>query len=284
MFRPLLAATVDFNLLKFPVLVSPKYDGIRCIILNGNPVTRSLKSIPNKYITSCLEGNDFNGLDGEIIVHTDNNNFQNTVSGVMSIEGKPNFTFFVFDNINLLRYPFNIRLEKITHDYPTYIQVVKHKYIFSLEELLKYEEEQLNCGFEGIMLRSPEGIYKFGRSTIKEGILLKMKRFCEEEATVVGVEEKMHNNNEAIINERGYIERSHNQQNLIPTNTLGSLIVLSKKWGYFHIGSGFSDILRKEVWDNKKTYINKQVTFTFQSIGTKDKPRIPIFKGFREDK
>ena len=61
------------------------------------------------------------------------------------------------------------------------------KVINDYDQILDYEKRILEDGFEGVMLRSPLGKYKMGRSTLKEGILLKLKRFEDAEATVVAV-------------------------------------------------------------------------------------------------
>ena len=45
--------------------------------------------------------------------------------------------------------------------------------------------KNLNAGYEGLMLRDPNGIYKFGRSSVKENILLKVKEFMDDEAEII---------------------------------------------------------------------------------------------------
>jgi len=67
--------------------------------------------------------------------------------------------------------------------------------INSAEELDAFEAACLRDGFEGVMLRSPSGRYKFGRSTLKENLLLKLKRFEDAEAQIIGFEELSHNAN-----------------------------------------------------------------------------------------
>lgn len=39
MFKPTLAKDIDLTTLKFPVMASPKVDGVRCTIQNGVAMT-----------------------------------------------------------------------------------------------------------------------------------------------------------------------------------------------------------------------------------------------------
>jgi len=61
------------------------------------------------------------------------------------------------------------------------------------------------------------------------------------------------------------------------------LVVNSQRWGVFKVGSGFTDEQRNEVWVNASKYIGATITFKYFPHGVKDKPRSPIFKGFRVD-
>ena len=78
----------------------------------------------------------------------------------------------------------------------------------SMEEIDTNESACLEFGYEGIMLRDPNGTYKFGRSTARDNILLKVKRFLDDEAEVIGIEEKMSNQNVAEKDNFGRTERS----------------------------------------------------------------------------
>jgi len=54
-FKPLLAHTIEgTSTIKYPCIVSPKLDGIRCIIINGVAMSRSLKPIRNEYVQKCI--------------------------------------------------------------------------------------------------------------------------------------------------------------------------------------------------------------------------------------
>ena len=97
-FRVMRAATLT-KPVKFPVLASPKIDGIRAIVRDGMLMTQSLKPVPNKFIQSSVNWADYEGLDGELVVGspTDANVMQATQSGVMSEEGEPDWHYWCFD-------------------------------------------------------------------------------------------------------------------------------------------------------------------------------------------
>jgi DNA ligase-1 len=129
------------------------------------------------------------------------------------------------------------------------------------------------------MLRDPNSLYKQGRHTLKSQALMKLKKFFDDEAVIIGFEEKMHNENEKTTDERGYSKRSHKQEGMVPAGTLGALVV---KWKdvEFKIGSGYNDQQRQELWDNRDNLIGKLVTFKYQSTSSYGVPRFPIFKAF----
>ena len=65
MFKPMLAATLKSpEALKFPVVASPKLDGVRAIIIDGVVMSRNLKPIPNVFVQKIFGHREFNGFDG----------------------------------------------------------------------------------------------------------------------------------------------------------------------------------------------------------------------------
>src|SRR5690606_22412947 len=67
-FRPMLAVEASIEDIRFPVLASPKLDGIRATMVDGKALTRSLKPIPNHHVRMWLEANCPNGWDGELML------------------------------------------------------------------------------------------------------------------------------------------------------------------------------------------------------------------------
>ena len=281
--KPLLASTVeDFSTIKFPVCASPKLDGIRCLKIDGQIVSRNFKAIPNHFIRSVLEDVLVDGTDGEILI---GKTFQACSSGVMSEDGEPDFVYHAFDLVtDSLSMSYKQRLDNLKSTYDNssqYVKVVPTKVVDSLEELLKYEDEALKAGHEGVMIRKVDGPYKCGRSTLKEGTLLKLKRFTDDEALVVGFEELMHNINTKEKDEFGNSKRSSKKEGMVPANTLGALQV-RKGDVEFNIGSGFDQVTRQEIWNNRASYLNKLVKFKHFEVGVKTAPRFPVFLGFRD--
>ena len=289
-FKPLLA--VDFGSvenIKFPVLASPKLDGIRATVVPGQGLlSRSLKPIPNDYTRKLFSIPALEGVDGELIVGSavGERVFNRTTSGIMSKAGEPDVTFCVFDTLAPgPDIPFHQRLEHLRAQtaYLPKVTVVLHQTIRSASELETFELAMLDEGFEGAMARDPNGRYKYGRSTLREGILLKVKRFDDLEAEVIGVEELMTNENEQVRDERGYAKRSTAKAGLVPTGTLGALICKAPQFAHeFNVGSGFTAAQRAELWRQREALVGELAVVKYQAVGSStDRPRLPIWKGWR---
>lgn len=291
--KPMLAAKAtveDVHNLSYPVFVSPKLDGIRCLIINGTAVSRNLKPIPNLMVSSILAG--LPAMDGELIIGPPNapDAFNRTSSGVMRREGIPKVMYHVFDAITAGAFGFSQRLELATsyaNASGDYVQPVPHKLVKSPEALLKYEQQQVMAGFEGIMIRSPDGLYKHGRSTLREGALLKLKRFEDGEARIVGFEELEENHNEQTRDELGRAKRSSHKTGRKQADTLGALVVQDLVTGArFNIGSGFSEAERRDIWSRRSgrgSVLGAVVKYRYQASGVKNKPRFPTWAGFRHE-
>lgn len=283
--QPMLAASEIPNLdtdVKYPCFIQCKLDGIRCIAINGQAYSRRMKLIPNKFIQKVFAELGLHGFDGELMVHGDFNKVQ---SAVMSEDGEPDFYYVVYDWWNL-EHNYEERFKCVT----TAVNLLNSQYVAAIDSGIVENGGQaevqlahfIKAGYEGAMLRSFSSPYKQGRSTFKEGYLLKLKKFLDDEAVVIGFEERLHNTNEKGRDERGYAKRSSKKEGMVGDNTLGSLIV---KWNdiVFNVGSGFNDAQRKEIWDNKEAYIGKLITFRYQELSALGVPRFGTFKWFRKE-
>ena len=143
--------------------------------------------------------------------------------------------------------------------------------------------KNLKDGYEGLMLRDPNGTYKFGRSSVKENILLKVKDFMDDEAEIISFREKMINTNEATKDNFGRSKRSSSHEGLIPAGTLGGFILRRSDGVEFSCGSGLNDSIREMIWNNQAKYLGKLVKYKYMTTGVKDLPRHPVFIGFRDE-
>jgi len=284
-FKPQLASQIDdLDKITYPVYASPKLDGIRSTIFNGCAYSRSLKLIPNLSIQKWTKENaqSLEGLDGEFIVGSPTSVavFRDTTSFVMSIDKTGDFQFFVFDKVQ------DGTAEQRQNDLeqlpvPPRVTVLKQTLVSSKEELEAYRTVAVGEGFEGAMVKKVQGKYKFGRSSVKEGLLLKMKLFSDAEYLIVGYDCKYHNSNEAKVNELGRTARSTQKDGMIPMDTLGVLYLQTIEGTKFGCGSGFDDKTRDELWKIKDELLGQYATVKFFDVGGYSVPRFPVFKGIR---
>ena len=279
-FRPMLATDADLDKLRFPLLASAKLDGVRAVVRDGVVFSRSNKPIPNAHVQKLF--GKYTHFDGELIVGdpTSKACYRDTISGVMSVDGEPDVKLYVFDHVGEPSHLYNFRAERLTKSK----HVVVHEQVMclTLEDILKYEEQCLDAGYEGLILRDPNAPYKQGRSTVKEGYLLKLKRFVDDEATVIGLEERMHNGNVATVNELGRTARSSHKENKSGRGDLGALLLRHSSGIEFSCGTGFTDGERGEIWANRDRYLGQLAKYKHFPVGAKDLPRHPVFLGWRD--
>lgn len=291
-FKPLLAYTVeDTSKLQYPLLASVKLDGIRVVILDGVVYSRSMKPIRSKTVQALFGKPEFEGLDAEVLYGPWNapNVFNVTTQAVMSTNLPEGFLaselrLAVFDCMSEggdFESRFTLAAELVECYKNPQIICVEHEEVVNEEHLLAFEVQALKEGYEGLMVRDPAGRYKQGRSTAKEGILGKLKRFSQDEGLIIGFEEKMTNTNEAKTNEIGRTQRSQAQEGMVGAGTLGAFIATCDGI-QFTCGSGLDDKTRAEVWANRDSYLGKYFTFTHFAVGRKDSFRFPIYKGMRD--
>lgn len=300
--QPMLAAKFDKDLelakrqvqaLRFPLFGSVKIDGIRAHICGGVAYSRKNKPIPNHSIQErlCKSRSWINEFDGELVVGKPNIStcFNRTSSGVMSRGGIPDFSYYVFDKIDESgRIPFverklifteiiNIRPDSLVIPVPQIL-------LRSHEELEAFEQHSVMHGWEGVMLRDPHGPYKQGRSTLREGWLIKVKRFEDSEAMILGYYEQETNTNTAVINEVGRSVRTSHAAGKFGNGNLGGFQVRDIHTNVeFNIGNfdGFTAKDRRDMWEHPDTYIGQIARYRYFPIGVKEKPRHPTLTGIR---
>jgi DNA ligase-1 len=260
--------------------------------VDGEARSRSMKLIPNESVRQALEGLP-DGIDGELMVQ---GNFSDCSSAFMSKKKVvTDFMFFTFDWIrpddeDWLNRAFDSRLSLLTQWSETYghnnLSVVEHVVITNAADLGAYEAVCLSQGFEGVMVRDPKGAYKHGRSTTREGGLLKIKQFADEEMTVTGFVEREHNDNEAEEDAFGRTKRSTSKEGKRPAGDMGVMVGTTVDGAIVELGTGFTAEERVVMWNMRAQLIGKLVKFKHlpapggRPAGTR--PRHPVYLGFRD--
>ena len=318
MFKPMLAENQqpDLDTLSFPQFISKKMDGMRIIFYKGQILTRSLKSLPNKQLREKFEPirkwteETGNILDGEC--YSDKLNFQQIISFCMTddftdkksikkfgkvMEIPESLRFYCFDSLKNEedKRVFIKRIEDIyTLTSPTknpkiydVATSVDQYEVNTREELENFFEQSLKDGYEGLILKNPNGEYKYGRTTLKENLMYKLKPFETFDGKIKGVVQstEVDPNAEKKINELGRSVTSKKKDDRI-TIQKASAFYVDYEGKELKVVLAMTDEEKEEVWKNRDSYIGKWVEYKAMKIGMKEDglPRHPVMIRYREDK
>lgn len=281
--QPMKGVAYEVDKARWPMDASIKYDGVRAICDRKQVRTKSWELLPNEYIQHVLGKSEYSGLDGELIVGDPAAElcYSTTESAVMRVKGEPNFTYYVFDFVNP-DLPFWMRQAELREHarHLPHVVVVEQVRVETDAELQRYYQKVLAEGHEGVMARTPDSLYKYGRSTALEGNLWKLKHWDTSEARVLSKFEGFTNTNPMVKDELGFAKRSMAQEGLVPNGTLGGWEVedIHHGWRFrLSTGPGLTAEVRAAYWARDCT--GMLVKYRFQRKGMKDAPRIAGFLG-----
>lgn len=284
-FYPMLAK--QFNNTFFNhTIVQPKLDGVRCIAYkhNGHIIlsSRNNKQFPFfHHIRKALQSlPDHYMVDGEIYYHPENNIseqeksdiFNNITSacGVRRSEPHPiekqleYHVFDVFDKHNLTagymeRFYKNPdkTLQKVLTS-SSHIRIVEFDMLKKpyLDNFKKAYEKYMKKGYEGIMIRNNDGPYEQKK---RSKYLMKYKEFRDDEYTIVDAKQG--------------------------TGTEKGCVVWkckTKDGKCFDVRPLGSFEKRKQMYQEYKKYIGKNLTVKYQNLGTDGIPRFPVGISIRD--
>lgn len=282
-----------------PMYASVKMDGIRCLIINGDLISRSGKPLPNqllrdesrikKLMVWCEKTGHV--VDGEI--WSPGMRFEEITSIVMTkinpIDPEEHdLTLWAFDCLTYEEWQSqsSIQFEFRPIRLPEDTQRVKQHLIEDADQLQKLYNYFIGMDDEGLIVRDCTGYYKWGRCTTKEANIFKLKEVDDIDAVVIGYGplETMVEGAERETNEFGRLKTVHRQELKQDTEALGYLLVRDEKGREFRVGSGFKMHERLRYWKERTTLTGQWIKIKSTAHGVKDLPRQPIFKGFRDAK
>lgn len=297
-FAPLLAPNDAIKLtdIPLPTLVSFKLDGIRCIIKDGQMYSRALKQFPNvklyerfEHLMRFSKENNII-LDGELLAKSLTFNELSGITRQLDKELPDDLNFYCFDCIKAEDFNLDFQTRYLmTMLLPDmqYFEHLTHKTFHTCEEIEAYYTQALEWGCDGLILRNPKGIYKFGRATIKENIIYKLKPFQTFDSKVKYVIQatEVRAGAEKKINELGRSVTSKKKDDRVLIEKASAFLVdyngLDLK-----VTIAMSDKEKEEIWKNKESYIGKYVEYKGMLVGMKEGglPRHPTSLRLRYDR
>lgn len=250
------------------LLCSVKIDGLRCQSIKGKLYSMNgIKLIGLDHIELRLEKYGLPETDGE--VHIPGMEFNKASGLIRNYQSTPQAVLFIYD-LPKINEPFSTRYEmlqeiQMKHAFsnkllqPTTITLVKHVPIKSKKILAQQFQKSLEYGFEGLMLKDPKHTYKPGKRTYD---WMKVKPVEDEDVPIVGFYEG-----------QGKYE-----------NALGGVYVKRLNGITAKVGSGFSDDLRENIWQNQQEYLDKIIEVHYFEDTPDGDYRHARFKRFRPDK
>lgn len=300
---------------RLPAWQQPKYDGVRGLYIAGQFTGRSLKPFKNRTLTKYWSQPIFQHLDGELIM-----------PGTDGIEGRQcSLTTGVTNSPTSIIIPDLIAFDYLRPDLidkgavyaDRYAELEQHVYLLNasgamdtetrirlmpyypveaLEQVEALDDEFLERGLEGSILRNHLAPLKEGRPSTKVQELMRIKRFIDFEFIIDSLEEANENTNEAKTNELGRTERSTAKAGMVPKGMVGKFkgrilndVVHKGKLLFpagmpVTVGPGQSTHAERILWWNNPALVVGQIgkakLFPHQ---IKDKARMPIFLSLRTE-
>ena len=135
---------------------------------------------------------------------------------------------------------------------------VERFYVKADYDVIKqFHDEFVSEGYEGVMIKDPTAPYKFGRGYE----VMNMKEFHDVDLPI-----------------KGTLEGTGKH-----TGKLGSVVVCFNGVDV-QVGSGFSDVLREQIWVDRDNFTGRMIEVRYQEVTPDGSLRFPTFVCFRNDR
>lgn len=236
---------------KYPVLVQPKLNGVRCIAVweNGEVVllSRGGKKYIMPHISKALmkhfAGNPNTQFDGELYKHGTPLQY---IAGIAKLEDEAQFDrklaiqYHVYDlampTVKQAGRMFALSAYDLGKDYIHYVDTYTAN---SEQEVKEFHDKFVDQGYEGAIVRDPDATYQFG---FRDQCLLKVKEFIDEEFEITGCEIDPHKGIESFV--------------FVLKNNINDLTFKARPTGTLE---------EKEIWRvGNRNFIGKKATIRYQ--------------------
>lgn len=297
-FKPFLLPNIqpDIDKINYPMLLTKKLDWIRCIIKDGEILSRSLKQIRNKQIRERLSNIvDWGKLNNVILdweIYAEGMSFQQITHYVMTKdlwdkELPVDIKFYCFD---VLSPDF---IDELYKDRVKRLDKVKlNNFVFlnpivciNKEMLNKEFNSALNKWYEWLILRHPNSIYKYWRYTFKSWDAYKIKPYRTYDAQIIDVIQatEVDKDSDRTINELWYSVTSKKKWDRVLINKAACFLVKFNGKD-LKVVIALNNDYKREIRENRNKYIGRWIEYKGMEIWAKDLPRHPVFIRYRLDK
>jgi len=263
---------------QYPVYMQAKLDGVRCIARRNDAGEIELTSRSGKpYYVPHIEADlaewlpDDMVLDGEIYVHGES--CQTITSWVKSADPERAKRYKV-ESLALTYHVYDVPIfagesdepwssrEHVLEDLVQYespnMTIVTGKTVQSAEEVWEAHTLYLELGFEGAIVRTPTGIYKWG---YRSADLLKVKHFEDQEFEVIGCKDGKGKDEGCAT----FICRNDLTDGTLDARMKGELAE------------------RQRFYQEREQYVGRKLTVRFQGRTDAEIPRFPVGLVFRSE-
>lgn len=257
-----------------PFILQPKLDGDRCraivrphcnTIMLLSSEEHMYTSVP--HIVDALEKSGLRNveLDGELYIHgAPHSDIHSIVSRTTNLH--PDYQlveYHVFDLVNphlrqadRTRQLIDLLPTRGTHRNYGPIQIVPSRLVYTLDDIMRAQDEFAKAGYEGFVVRDAFAPYVRKRSTQ----MMKFKPRKEDLYEITGYAEEL-------------------SKDKLPKNSLGALICRGDDGTSFNVGSGslLTREARETLWQARETLIGRYARVKYQHITTAGRvPRFPV--------
>jgi DNA ligase-1 len=264
-----------------PMWAEPKLDGLRGVLIvdgdEGKALTRTGMDVPNAnhILEELLDSGEFQGMVLDVEFLATNWNDSQSIVKTQSVHPlAETLKAHAFDLLSvsewklsqcyraleLRKFDLMRRLDNFEFEKTVYVD---HKIVSTEADAKQHMSEMVKAGYEGIMLKDPDGNYVFK----KTNLWLKYKPFFEADFTIEGA-----------VEGRGKHE-----------GKLGALKIVgfvNDRLIKSEVGTGFDDDQRKTLWHDYESerLLGRIVEVEYQEITEDGKLRFPAFRRVRDDK
>ena len=299
MFKPMLAVNTKQDKVKYPVLVSNKLEGVRAEFTPSGLLARSMKPFGNQIGLSqifdtleqyCIIEDIY--IEGEFYIHGMEFNEISSICRRSMHEDTDSIEFHIFDVFTGDNKEFSDRytdslsiIANLRMLGQKNIHLINQEFMFNWDSVFAKYCSALELGYEGVVLKDPYGRYKFGRSTLNEGLFTRLKPEGQWDGKIIEIVEMMENLVESIPNELGYLSKIQDKDMKEGKGMAAVAVVECQDFDEpirVTLSRGLTDADRAEIWLNRESYIGRHIRWV--GIPVKGMlPRSPRFDVWRTD-